>query len=212
MISPNGYWRRTMSLKTTTNPSITPMASAIPSYGGFGLGHVSNAPWRRWRNRRYSSTSHALATRNPTPSSSNTAVSNRCTFTGSSDGFDWSRGQAWIETVTAPRLVQTARANQHPVAAVDQTLRMVRRLATHDTDRQRLGDVLGNRQQLRHRVERAAEIILIQTRHDQAPPPVRQRVAHHRQAGIEELSLVDANDVRIVVDAGGEVVGTAHVL
>ena len=65
---------------------------------------------------------------------------------------------------------------------------------------QRLGDVFGDRQQLRHRLERPAEIVLIQPGDDDALAAVRQRVAGRRQVRVEELPLVDPDDFGVVVD------------
>src|SRR6188472_2240768 len=71
--------------------------------------------------------------------------------------------QMRIEAVAAARLVETGRPYQHPVAAGDEPLRMVRGIAAHHADRQGLGDVLGDREQLRHRLEGTAQVILIET-------------------------------------------------
>src|SRR5262245_56978483 len=107
-----------------------------------------------------------LAIRKPTPSSSSVPV------TTSTGGFyaialrPVSACQSRIEAVPAARLVKTRGAHQHAVAARDEPLSMVGRIATHDTDGQRLGDVLRDREQLRHRLKRAAEIVLIEPRDD----------------------------------------------
>jgi hypothetical protein len=61
----------------------------------------------------------------------------------------------------------------------------------------RLGDVLGDGKQLRHRLERLAEVILIQSRDDHPDAAVGERAAHSGQTGIEELSFVDAHDFRV---------------
>ena len=70
--------------------------------------------------------------------------------------------------MAAARFVDAARADKHPVAAGDEALRMIRRIATHDADRERLGDVLGDRQQLRHRLEWSAQEVLVQPGDDHA--------------------------------------------
>jgi hypothetical protein len=64
----------------------------------------------------------------------------------------------------------------------------------------RLGDVLRDRQQLRHRLEWLAEIILIEAGDDHALALIGQRVADHRQLQVEELPFVDADDLGIGVD------------
>ena len=90
-----------------------------------------------------------------------------------------------IEAVPAARLVGALRAEQHPVSACDQPLGVVGRVAAHHADGPRLGDVLGDGQQLRHRLERLAQIVLVEPRDDhphaaagqldRTPPAARRR-------------------------------------
>jgi len=114
--------------------------------------------------------------------------------------------------VTAARFVHPGGADQHAVAAGDQPLRVVRRIAADDADGQRLGDVFGNREELRHRLERTAQVVLIQTRDDHTFPAVRERVARGRQVRVEELPFVNPDDLGVVVDALHELVGALHAL
>ena len=57
----------------------------------------------------------------------------------------------------------------------DQPLRVVGRVAAHHADGARLGDVFGDRQQLRHRLERLAEVVLVEAGHDDAHAARGQR-------------------------------------
>jgi hypothetical protein len=89
---------------------------------------------------------------------------------------------------------------------------MVRRIAADHADGERLGDVLGNRQQLRHRLERTAEVVLIEAGDDDALAAVGQRRARRRQVGVEELPFVDAHDFRVLVHMLQQLVRMANVL
>src|ERR1051326_2162290 len=82
-------------------------------------------------------------------------------------------------------------------AAGDEALRVVGGSAADHADRERLGDVLGDREQLRHRLERLAEIILVQTGDDDALALIREHRGDGGQLGIEELPFVDADDFGI---------------
>ena len=104
--------------------------------------------------------------------------------------------QRRIETVPAARLVGALRAQQHAVGAVHQPLRVIGGIAAHHADRARLGDVLGDRQQLRHRLERLAEIILVEAGDDHAHAARGQLGGDVRQLRIEELAFVDARPLR----------------
>ena len=77
---------------------------------------------------------------------------------------------------------------------------MIGRVAAHHADRQRLGDVLRDRQQLRHRLERPPEKILVEAGDNDALALVRQRVAHQGQIVVEELPLVDADNLSVRLD------------
>jgi hypothetical protein len=68
---------------------------------------------------------------------------------------------------------------------------MVGGIATHDADGECLGDVLGDRQQLRHRLERAAQEILVEPGDDHPLAAIRQHVAGGRKIQVEELPFVD---------------------
>ena len=94
----------------------------------------------------------------------------------------------------AARLVRPLRADEHALAARDEPLRVVGGGAADHADGQRLGDVFGDREQLRHRLERLAEIILVEAGDDDALALVGERVADGRQLRVEELPFVDADD------------------
>src|SRR5438045_1537616 len=106
-----------------------------------------------------------------------------------------------VETMPAARLVRPLRADEDPFAAGDQTLRVVRRRAADHANRERLRDVFRDGEQLRHWLERLAEIVLIEARDDHALALIRQSRADSRQLGIEELSLVDAHHFSVRGDA-----------
>jgi hypothetical protein len=87
---------------------------------------------------------------------------------------------------------------------------VVGRVAADDADREGLRDVFGNGQQLRHRLERAAQIILIQTGHDDALAVVRQGIAGGRQVLVEELPFVDPDDFGVGGHCVHQLVGRPH--
>ena len=120
--------------------------------------------------------------------------------------------QRGIETVSAARFVEAAIADQHAVAAGHEALRMVRRIAADHADGERLGDVLRDGQQLRHRIERPSEVVLVEAGDNHALAPVGERVARGRQVRVEELSLVDADHLGFVGDHPHQLVGVRHVL
>ena len=68
----------------------------------------------------------------------------------------------------AARLVGALGAEQHALAAGDEPLRVVGGIAADHADGERLGDVFGDRQQLRHRLERLAEVVLVEPGDDDA--------------------------------------------
>src|SRR4029453_18886541 len=80
--------------------------------------------------------------------------------------------EARVEAAAAAGLVRSLRADEHAFAAGDEALRVVGRRATHHADRQRLRDVLSNGQELWHRFERLAKVVLIEASDDDALPLV----------------------------------------
>jgi hypothetical protein len=64
----------------------------------------------------------------------------------------------------------------------------------------RLGDVLGNGEQLWHRLKRFAKIVLIEAGDDDALAAVGERAANGWQIGVEELPFVDPDDLRVRLD------------
>jgi hypothetical protein len=87
---------------------------------------------------------------------------------------------------------------------------VVRRIAADDADGESLGDVLGDGQQLRHRLERPAEVILIETGDDHAFAPVSQRVAGGGQVGVEKLPFVDPHDFGVLTDEADDCIRALH--
>src|SRR5262245_55831481 len=122
---------------------------------------------------------------------------------GGSSGFRARSGSALeirIEAHAATSFVGALRSEQDAVTAWDEALRVIGWIAAHHTDRQCLGDVFRDGEELGHRFERLAEVILIESRHDDALPAIGQFVDHGWQLLIEELSFVDADDLSIVLD------------
>src|SRR5690348_13777343 len=98
--------------------------------------------------------------------------------------------------MTASGFIRALRSHQDPLTARDEPLGVIGRRAAHHADRQGLGDVLRNREQLRHRLERLAEVILVQAGDDDALALIGERRADGWQLDIEELPLVDSDDLR----------------
>ena len=118
--------------------------------------------------------------------------------------------QRRIEAVAAARFVNAARTDQHAIAAGDEPLCVIRRVTADDADGERLGDVLGDRQQLRHRLERASKEILIQPGDDDPLAAIREGVARSWQVLVEELPFVDSDHLGVVVDHPHELVRARH--
>src|SRR5262249_25491949 len=121
--------------------------------------------------------------------------------------------QRRIETASASGLVRALSSDEHSFIARDEPLRMIRRSAADHADGQRLRDVLRNRQQLRHWIERLAQVVLVEPGDDDSLALIGERAADSRQVGIEELPFVDAHHLRFGEDAleeiarRGEIVG-----
>src|SRR5262245_4471626 len=118
---------------------------------------------------------------------------------GLSRGFGrGARPATQVEAAAAAGLVDLRAAHDHAASALHFAVRAVGRRAAHDADGQRLGDVLGDREQLRHGLERAGLVVLVEPRHDHALAHARELLAHRHQLAAEELPLVDADDLRLV--------------
>src|SRR5262249_14326452 len=102
---------------------------------------------------------------------------------------------AELEAAPATRFVEIGAADDHAAALLDLAIGAIGRRAAHHADRQRLGDVLGDREQLRHGLERHAAVVLIEAGHDHALPLACQRLAHLHEIRPEELPFVDADDL-----------------
>jgi hypothetical protein len=66
------------------------------------------------------------------------------------------------------RLVQVGAADDDRPAFADLAIRAIRGRAAHHADRQRLGDVLRDREQLGHRLERPPAVVLVEAGDDDA--------------------------------------------
>src|SRR5262245_60905901 len=112
-----------------------------------------------------------------------------------------------IETASAARFISVGGADHHALAALYQPLRISRRAAASYADGPRLGYVFGDGQQQRHRLERASEVIYIQTGDDHSLALIGQNVRHSDQVVVEELPFVNAHDVSVDLDRGQNLVG-----
>ena len=104
------------------------------------------------------------------------------------------------EALSAARLVLVARTDLDALFGFDSALRVVRRATALDADGVRLRNEFRDRQQLRHRFERPARVVLIKPGNDNAFPVRRKLVHCVDQTHIEELALVDTDDLRVDMD------------
>src|SRR5262245_6423673 len=90
----------------------------------------------------------------------------------------YSNAASELMAAPAARLVDVGAADAHATATTHLAVGSVRRITAHDADRERFRDELGDREQLRHRLERLACVVLIESRDDHALAAVRERLAH----------------------------------
>ncbi len=90
------------------------------------------------------------------------------------------------------------------------TLRIVGWLPAFHADRMRLGDVLGDGEQLRHRFPGFAGVILIETRNYHSDAALSEFVYDRDKFIVEKLGFVDANNLRIRFDPGADVFRSPH--
>src|SRR5205809_5173643 len=129
----------------TSNTSPTLRAAAAGLDSGAFLAHAPSGAARR------ASASAACAIRG-------------CAIGASGWDFGLGRPGAAAEVVTAPAagLVEVGPADHHPPGALHLAICAVRGRTTDHADRERLGDVLGHRQQLGHGLERPAGVVLVE--------------------------------------------------
>src|SRR2546423_7870564 len=106
----------------------------------------------------------------------------------------------WDEAAAAARLVRVGCADDDLALDLDDALRVVGGLAAADADGVRLCDVLGDGEELRHRLERFSGVVLVESGDDDAHAALRERVRHIDQFVVEELTLVNADDLRVRLD------------
>src|SRR5512147_944686 len=150
-----------------SNTSPTFSAEASPVAGGFSLGaHPGTADSR-------------AATRRP-PGTTRSRWRIQWRIGLSIGGTD--RGglhpATQLPAAAAARLVEVRASHHHPAAFGDLAIGAVGRLAAHDTDGERLGDELRDREQLRHRLERLALVVLVEPRDDHPLAAARQLLDH----------------------------------
>ena len=105
---------------------------------------------------------------------------------------------AQLVAAPAASLVQLRSADHHAFPPAFLAVGPIRGIAAHHADRERLRDVLGDREQLRHGLERFTGVVLVEAGDDDALPPSREPLAHLDQVRPEELSLVDADHLCFV--------------
>src|SRR5262249_39844228 len=120
--------------------------------------------------------------------------------------------QLGVETAPTPTFVDAAGPDEDPVGAGHEPLSVIGRVAAHDADGERLGDVLRDGQQLRHRLERTTPVVLGEASDNDPPAPINQRNAHPRPICGEELTLVYPDDLGVVVNQLKELFGAANIL
>ena len=86
----------------------------------------------------------------------------------------------------------------------------MRGAAASDADRVHLRHFLRHCQQRRHRAERTAHVVLIESRGDDADTGIGELHADVDDAGIEELDLVDADDLHADLDARQQLGAGGH--
>src|SRR5437763_15211899 len=104
------------------------------------------------------------------------------------------------KTFTASRLVFVTCTNLDACLGLDRPLRVIRSAAAFDTDRVRFRNEFSNRQQLRHRLERLAGIVLIQPCYDNATAFTSKCIYGVDDLHIKELPLVDDNYLHVDLD------------
>ena len=87
-------------------------------------------------------------------------------------------------------------------------------ISAYDANRKRFGYVLGNGKKLRHRLERLAPVVLVESGDNHALPRVSKLLAHIDNVWSEELPFIDPDDlcvgglrqnfIGVVHDSGGE--------
>ena len=103
-----------------------------------------------------------------------------------------------LVAAAAAGLVEVGSADHDAAGAAFLAVRSVRGVPAHHADRERLGDVLGDREELRHGIEGPPGIVLVEARDDHALPLAGEALAHLDQLGTEELPLVDADHLGLV--------------
>src|SRR5438270_8089436 len=104
------------------------------------------------------------------------------------------------KAAAAARLVAVRSADDDLALDLHDALRVVGGLAAADADGVRLGDVLGDGEELRHRLEGLARVVLVESGDDDTKATLRERVGDRDEFVVEELPLVNADDLRVRLD------------
>ena len=105
-----------------------------------------------------------------------------------------------VVTHAATGLVGVLGAEDYQVVRLDDPLRVEGRAATAVTDGEHLRHVLGPVTESGDGLERASQVVGVETGDDHLPACRRQVVHDVDQAIVEELALVDADDACRIVD------------
>jgi hypothetical protein len=101
----------------------------------------------------------------------------------------------------AASLIFVSSAHDNPVCGRHEPLAPVGGGPAAHADRQRLVHELGDGEELGHRLEGSAHVVLVKPGHDHADPSARQGLDDLHQRRVEELPLVDRDDLGSLRDA-----------
>ena len=96
--------------------------------------------------------------------------------------------------------VDVFRTYNYPISMVRFALCPICRISAHDTDGQCLCDVLGDRQELRHRLKWLAFVVLVQSSYYYALALIREQFTHVHEIGFEELTFIDTDNLSTLAE------------
>lgn len=105
-----------------------------------------------------------------------------------------------LEAMPTSRLINILGTDDHPVRMVRLALRPIRRVTAHDTNRERLRDILCHSQELGHGLEGLSFVVLIQAGYDDSLSLVGKLLAHIDKVRFEELSLINTDNLSILTE------------
>src|SRR5215212_9433195 len=117
----------------------------------------------------------------------------------------------WDKTSTTTSFILIRRPDGNALFRFKRALRVIGGLATLHADGVGLRDVLGNSEQLPHRLPGLACVILIQAGNYHAHSTTRQFVCYVDQVVVKKLSFVDSHNFSVRVDLRENVLGRTAV-